>query len=108
MNYFKGKTNNNYLYEANKPSVSSSGRSANFTVYIDDNTLEVDVDFGYDGIRDEVTIDDIYTESYDADCKGFDASGIDLEALFVEVSNKYGTLDKAYDLQAKSYIADHA
>lgn len=102
MTYFSGITNNNYAYEANKPSVSRNGRSAYFTVYIDDSSLEVDVELGYDGMRDEVTIESIYSET------DFDTSGLDLEALFIEVSNKYGTLDKAYGLQAKDYHAAHA
>lgn len=109
MTYFSGITNNNYAYEANKPSVSRNGRSAYFTVYIEDKVLEVDAELGYDGNRDEVTIDDIGADyDYGDDGKGFDFSGIDLEALFVEVSNKYGTLGKAYGLQAKAYHADNA
>lgn len=107
MNYFKGTTSNGYAYEATKPSVSSIGRSASFTVYIDNNTLEVDVDFGYDGVHDEVTIDDITVDPYDEDDNSFDVSGIDFETLFVEVSNHYGTLDRAYRLQAQSYHDDH-
>ena len=102
MTHFSGITNNNYAYEANKPSVSGNGRSAYFTVYIENETLEGDVELGYDGMRDEVTIVSIYSET------DFDTSGLDLEALFVEVSNKYGTLDEAYSLQAKDYHADHA
>lgn len=104
MTDFSGITNNNYNYEATKPSVSGDGRSAYFTVYIEDEVLEVDVDLGYDGMRDEVTIDIVYSES-EAD---IDASSVDLEAIFIDLSNKYGTLDKAYSLQAKSYHADHA
>lgn len=104
MTYFSGITNNNCIYEATKPSVSSNGRSAYFTVYIDDSSLEVDVDLGYDGHNDEVIIEVVYSESE----TDFDTSDLDLEALFIEVSNKYGTLDKAYSLQAKDYHADHA
>ena len=106
--YFKGLTNTNVGYEATTPSVSRDGRSASFTMYIEDTTIEVDADLGYDGKRDEVTIDLVYADGYYEDCTACDVSDIDLEAVFVDLHNKYATLDKAFDLQAKSYIADHA
>lgn len=95
MNYFKGTTSTNVDYEATTPSLSNDGRSAWFTMYIEDTTIEVDVDLGYDGNLDEVTIELVY-----AAC---DIGEIDLEAVFIELHNKYGTLDKAYHLQAKAY-----
>ena len=103
MDYYKGITNTNVAYEATTPSVSSNGRSASFTMYIEDTTVEVDVDLGYDGNRDEVTIEPIHANAYDEDCTECDVSDIDLEAVFVDISNKYGTIDKAYSLQAKAY-----
>ena len=106
--YFKGITNTNVGYDATKPSVSNNGRSASFTMYIEDTTIEVDVDLGYDGNRDEVTIELVYADAYDEDCAACDISEIDLNAVFIELHNKYGTLDKAYHLQAKDYHADHA
>lgn len=103
MDYYKGSTNTNVRYEATTPSVSSNGRSASFTMYIEDTTVEVDVDLGYDGSRDEVTIELVYADAYDEDCAACDIGEIDLEAVFVDLSNKYGTIDKAYSLQAKTY-----
>lgn len=104
--YFKGLTNTSVRYEATTPSVSSNGRSASFTMYIEDTTIDVDVDLGYDGNRDEVTIELVYADAYDEDCAACDISEIDLEAVFVDLSNKYGTIDKAYSLQAKAYHAE--
>lgn len=104
--YFKGLTNTNVGYEATTPSVSRDGRSASFTMYIEDTTIEVDADLGYDGNRDEVTIELVYADAYDEDCAACDISEIDLEAVFVDLSNKYGTIDKAYSLQAKAYHAE--
>lgn len=98
MYYYKGTTNTNVAYEATKPSVISDGRSAYFTMYIEDTIIEVDVDLGYDSRHDEVTIELVYADDYD--------EGIDLEAVFVDLSNKYGTLDKAYNLQAKAYHSE--
>lgn len=106
--YFKGTTNTSVRYEATTPSLSSNGRSAYFTMYIEDTTIEVDVDLGYDGKRDEVTIELVYADAYDEDCAACDIAEIDLEAVFIELHNKYGTIDKAYDLQAKDYHDDHA
>ena len=106
MDYYKGVTTTSVRYEATTPSVSSNGRSASFTMYIEDTTVEVDVDLGYDGNRDEVTIELVYADSYDEDCAACDIGEIDLEAVFVELSNKYGTIDKAYSLQAKAYHAE--
>lgn len=106
MNYFKGTTNTNVGYDATTPSISNDGRSAYFTMYIEDTTVEVDVNLGYDGERDEVIIELVYADSYDEDCAACDIGEIDLEEVFVGLSNKYGTIDKAYDLQAKSYIAE--
>ena len=103
MDYYKGTTNTNVAYEATTPSVSSNGRSASFTMYIEDTTVEIDVDLGYDGNRDEVTIELIHANAYDEDCVASDIGEIDLEAVFVDLSNKYGTIDKAYSLQAKAY-----
>ena len=65
--YFKGLTNTNVAYEATTPSVSRDGRSASFTMYIEDTTIEVDADLGYDGNRDEVTIELVYADAYDED-----------------------------------------
>lgn len=103
MDYYKGITNTNVRYEATTPSVSSNGRSASFTMYIEDTTVEIDVDLGYDGNRDEVTIELVYADAYDEDCAACDIGEIDLEEVFVDLSNKYGTIDKAYSLQAKAY-----
>lgn len=103
MDYYKGITNTSVRYEATTPSVSINGRSASFTMYIEDTTVEVDVDLGYDGNRDEVTIELVYADSYDEDCAACDIGEIDLEEVFVGLSNKYGTIDKAYSLQAKEY-----
>ena len=103
MDYYRGTTNTNVRYEATTPSISSNGRSASFTMYIEDTTIEVDVDLGYDGSRDEVTIELVYADAYDEDCAACDIGEIDLEAVFVDLSNKYGTIDKAYSLQAKTY-----
>ena len=103
MDYYRSTTNTNVRYEATTPSVSDNGRSASFTMYIEDTTVEVDVDLGYDGSRDEVTIELVYADAYDEDCAACDISEIDLEAVFVDLSNKYGTIDKAYSLQAKTY-----
>ena len=104
--YFKGTTNTGVGYDATKPSLSSNGRSAYFTMYIEDTTVEVDVDLGYDGKRDEVTIELVYADAYDEDCAACDIAEIDLEAVFIELHNKYGTIDKAYNLQAKAYHAE--
>ncbi len=101
--YFKGLTNTNVRYEATTPSINSNGRSAYFTMYIEDTTVEVDVDLGYDGNRDEVTIELVYADSYDEDCAACDIGEIDLGEVFIDLSNKYGTIDKAYSLQAKAY-----
>ena len=103
MDYYRSTTNTNVRYEATTPSVSDNGRSASFTMYIEDTTVEVDVDLGYDGSRDEVTIELVYADAYDEDCAACDISEIDLEEVFVDLSNKYGTIDKAYSLQAKTY-----
>ena len=103
MDYYRSTTNTNVRYEATTPSVSDNGRSASFTMYIEDTTVEVDVDLGYDGNRDEVTIELVYADAYDEDCAACDIGEIDLEAVFVDLSNKYGTIDKAYSLQAKTY-----
>ena len=95
-------------YNSSKPSISYGGRDVSLTVYINNDYLELNVELGWDGVRDEVEIESINAKYYDADDKTLDTSSMDLEALVIEIFDKHNTFSWAEAAMAESYHNDHA
>lgn len=95
-------------YTSSEPSISYGGRDVSLTVYINDDYLELNVELGWDGVRDEVEIESINAKCYDADDKTLDTSSMDLEALVIEIFDKHNTFGWAEAAMLEAYHNDHA
>ena len=95
-------------YTSSEPSISYGGRDVSLTVYINDDYLELNVELGCDGVRDEVEIESINAEYYDANDNLLGTSSMDLEALVIEIFDKHNTFGWAEAAMLEAYHNDHA
>lgn len=95
-------------YTTSKPSVSSSGNSAYFTIYFKDDTyMEVEVDLTWNSRTDEIEIEKIGGSLYDEDNDILSTEHLDLQNIVINTFDKHNTFGKAESLIAQAYKDDH-
>ena len=102
MDFFKGKLDNEG-YDAHKPDLCSYGRQADILVYIEDSTLELCIELGYDHKEDEVTIESIEADYTNCNGGAIDTTDMKLEQMVVDIFKHYDTFSIAYMRQADEY-----
>lgn len=90
-------------YSNSKPFIEPGGNDVEVEVYIEDEILNIYVRLEYDGIRDEVEIDNIEAEMFNCDGKLVSASNIDLEDLVINIFEKHNILGEAERKAAEFY-----
>lgn len=94
-------------YSVSKPSYDQYG--AYMSIYFhDDSFMNVDVEMSWDNSSDEVRIDQINADYYDADDNEIDTSGMDLEQIVIDICEHYNTFGRVELEMEKAYHADHA
>lgn len=95
-------------YTTSKPSVSSSGNSAYFTIYFEDDTyMEVEVDLTWNSRTDEIEIEKIGGSLYDEDNDILSTEHLDLEDIVIDTFEDYNIFGKAESLMAQTYKDGH-
>lgn len=94
-------------YSVSKPSYDQYGSS--MTVYFrDDSFMELDAEMSWDNSSDEVIIEQINAEYYNADDKETSTDNIDLEQMVIDICEHYNTFGGVELEMEKAYRADHA
>lgn len=93
-------------YSASKPFIEYGGNDVEVEIYIEDEILNIYVRLEYDGLRDEVEIDNIEAEMFDCDGNLVSTSDIDLENLVINIFEKYNTFGEAERKMAEFYHDD--